>query len=194
MKLAFFDFDGTITKHDTFIEFAKFSLGRKRLYAAVLKNSWCLCLWKIGLVSNAGAKQRLFSTLYKGKKYEWFKNCGILFKKEIDRNLNHNIIQRIKQHKNKGHIVVIVSASMPEWIQPWASENGVDAVIGTKIEVDGEGIITGKFLTDNCCGEEKVARIKDMFPNICDFETWGYGDSSGDNQMLEMVTHATRVK
>lgn len=194
MKLAFFDFDGTITKRDTFIEFAKFSLGKKILYMAILKNGFHLAMWKLGVNSNSKAKQRLFSTLFKGKEYEWFKNRGTEFKEIIDSFINTNIVNRLRQHKAEGHNVVIVSASVPEWIYPWAKANGIDSVIGTEINVDKNGIITGEFQTPNCHGEEKINRIRAMFPHIDGCETWGYGDSNGDNQMLNMVTHATRVK
>lgn len=190
MKVAFFDFDGTITKHDTFIKFAKFSLGKKNFYSAIVKNSLHLAMWKLGLFSNSKAKQRLFSTLYKGKEYEWFKASGIKFKEIIDSDLRPDVINKIRQHKADGHAVVIVSASIPEWIYPWASANGVDAVIGTEIEIDKRGIITGEFLTPNCYGEEKVNRIRAMYPDVEDCESWGYGDSAGDRQMLGMVNHA----
>ena len=65
MKIAFFDFDGTLTRHDTFIGFAKFSVGRWAFYKAFLKSIPILCLWKLGLKSNSDAKQTLFSHLYK---------------------------------------------------------------------------------------------------------------------------------
>lgn len=194
MKIAFFDFDGTITKRDTFIEFAKYSLGKRRLFAAILKNCFHLSMWKLGIISNSEAKQRLFSTLFNGRDYEWFKNCGANFKKAIDMNINENVVNKLHKHKIEGHVVIIVSASMPEWICPWATANGIDAVIATEIEVDNNGIITGKFLTPNCHGEEKAIRIRSMFPHIDECESWGYGDSIGDNQMLNMVTHAMRVK
>lgn len=194
MKIAFFDFDGTITRHDTFIEFAKFSLGKNRLFTAILKNCFHLTIWKLGIISNSKAKQRLFSTLFKGKDYEWFKNCGNKFREIINNDLTPDIINRLRQHKADGHTIVIVSASMPEWICPWANTNGVNAVIATEIEVDNNGLITGEFFSPNCYGEEKVIRIRSMFPNVDEYESWGYGDSVGDNQMLNMVTHAMRVK
>ena len=102
MKVAFFDFDGTITKHDTFIKFAKFSLGKKSFYSAIVKNSLHLAMWKLGLLSNSKAKQRLFSTLYKGKEYEWFKASGIKFKEIIAVSYTHlkNIIA-LQKHRTR---------------------------------------------------------------------------------------------
>lgn len=194
MKFVFFDFDGTITKRDTFIEFAKFSLGKKYLFRAIVKNSLNLILWKLGLRSNSRTKQQLFSTLYKGMEYERFKVAGVRFKEIIESQLRPDALNKIRKHKTEGHTVVIVSASIPEWIAPWASANGIDMVIGTEIEVDTRGIITGKFISPNCYGEEKAKRIRTIFPDIDNCESWGYGDSAGDNYMLEMVTHPLRVK
>lgn len=194
MGIAFFDFDGTITKHDSFIEFAKFSLGRKRLYTAIVRNSLHLALWKLGFLTNSKAKQKLFSTLFKGKEYAWFKSCGVKFKGIIKRDLNPDILYKIQQHKEAGHKVVIVTASIPEWIYPWATETGIDAVLGTEIEIDKEGFITGNFRMPNCHGIEKVNRIKALYPDIADIESWGYGDSDGDIPMLNLVRHPTRLK
>lgn len=189
MKIAFFDFDGTITKHDTFIEFAKFCLGRKKLVKAILKNIVWIILWKMGVILNSDAKHRLFRTLYKGKSYDWFKQCCINFKEIINKDLNLDILRILELHKEEGHTVVIVSASIKEWIFPWAKENGVNHVIATEIEIDNNGILTGNFITPNCYGIEKVNRLSKLFPNVYDYETWGYGDSKGDEQMLNIVTH-----
>ncbi len=194
MGIAFFDFDGTITKHDSFIEFAKFSLSRKCLYSAIVKNSLHLTLWKLGVLTNSEAKQKLFSALFKGKEYAWFKSRGVEFKEIIKNDLNQNILYEIRQHQEAGHKVVIVTASIPEWIYPWATEIGIDTVLGTEIEVNKKGFITGKFRTPNCHSIEKVNRIKALYPDIADIETWGYGDSDGDTPMLNLVRHATKVK
>lgn len=194
MKVAFFDFDGTITNHDSFILFSVFCLGRKALLKGILKNSFNLILWKLGYKSNSQVKQLLFSTLFKGKNYNWFKTCGIQFKNLIKRDLNPIIYNNLKSHLESNHKVVIVSASIPEWITPWASEIGIELVLGTEIETDNNGIITGSFRTPNCYGMEKVNRIKAAFPNLTNIETWGYGDSVGDKQMLDLVCHPVKVK
>lgn len=193
MKIAFFDFDGTLTHHDTFIRFAKFSVGKTAFYKALIKSIPMLCLWKLGLKSNSDAKQTLFSYLYKGIDYGWFKKLGYAFAPMIDNDSRSEIIDILKKHKQEGHKIVIVSASIAAWIRPWAESYGIADVISTEVEKDKHGKLTGRFKTKNCYGAEKVSRIRAAFPDIDNIETWGYGDSSGDEAMLSIVSHPTRV-
>lgn len=193
MKVAFFDFDGTLTRHDTFIEFAKFSVGNFTFIMAFLKSVPSLILWKLGIRSNSTAKQTLFAHLYKGMDYTKFKEQGRSFSQKIDCDVRPDMIDILNFHKQEGHKTVVVSASIEEWIRPWAETWGIEEVVATKVEVDDSGKLTGRFLTLNCHGEEKVARIKQLIPQIYNCESWAYGDSSGDDAMLALVNHPTRV-
>ncbi|MDE7437845.1 MAG: haloacid dehalogenase-like hydrolase [Muribaculaceae bacterium] len=193
MKIAFFDFDGTLTRHDTFIRFAKFSVGKMAFYKALIKSIPVICLWKLGLKSNSDAKQTLFSHLYKGMDYGWFKKLGYAFAPMIDNDSRPEIIEILKQHQRDGRKIIIVSASIADWIKPWAESYGIECVIGTEVEKDKHGRITGRFKTKNCHGAEKVSRIRELYPEIDTFETWAYGDSSGDDAMLSIVNHPNRV-
>lgn len=193
MKISFFDFDGTLTRHDTFIEFAKFARGNLLFIKALIKTLPVLLLWKMGLRSNSYAKQTLFSNLYKGMDYKLFCQWGEKFKDRIDRDLKSEVVEILDAQINQGHKVVIVSASMKEWIAPWARERDVQ-VISTEVEVDSAGRLTGRFSIPNCHGAEKAVRIGKAFSDIEECETWAYGDSSGDDAMLAMVDHPVRVR
>lgn len=193
MKIAFFDFDGTLTHHDSFIGFAKFSVGRAALFKALAMSVPILCLWKLGLKNNSEAKQTLFSKLYRGMSHSEFKKLGISYISQIESDLRLDIIDMMHWHKRKGDRLVIVSASIGDWIRPWAETVGVDEVIATEAEVDNEGRLTGRFLTKNCHGEEKANRIRRAMPNVGECETWAYGDSSGDTDMLALVNHPNKV-
>ncbi len=193
MKIAFFDFDGTLMRHDSFIKFAKFSVGKKALIFSLMKSVPILILWKLGFKNNSEAKQTLFSHLYRGISYSRFKEFCQAYVSSIDSDIRPEIIMIKNNHKSEGHKVIIVSASIGDWIRPWARCNGVDDVIATEVEVDNFGNLTGRFSTPNCHGAEKATRIKKSLPAIEDFETWAYGDSSGDNAMLALVTHPNKV-
>lgn len=193
MNIAFFDFDGTLTHHDTFIEFAKFSVGKRAFYKAFLKSIPTLCLWKLGMKSNSDAKQRLFAFLYKGMTHSHFQELGNLFVQYINSDRRDDTFDILTQHKRQGHSIIVVSASIGDWIRPWATINGIDNVIATEVEIDKSNRLTGRFATKNCYGKEKANRIQQQFLEIADYETWGYGDSSGDNEMLALVNHPHRI-
>lgn len=193
MKITFFDFDGTLTHHDTFIGFAKYCVGKVEFYKAFIKSIPMLCLWKLRFKSNSDTKQKLFSYLYKGMEYRRFKRYGYAYAPWIEDDLRTEIIEILKHHKRDGHKIIIVSASIDEWIRPWAESHGIDYIISTEIEKDKHGKLTGRFKTKNCHGVEKVTRIKELFPDLEIHETWGYGNSSDDDSMLSIVNHPNRV-
>jgi len=191
--IAFFDFDGTITCHDTFITFGRFALGDVQFIRGLLTASPWLVLWKLGLMSNARAKEKLFGFLFKGMEEEKFRSLADAFIEKIDNDLRAGTMAMLRLHQAQAHRVAIVSASIDTWIWPWAKRHGINCVIATKTEVDGEGRLTGHFATPNCHGEEKVRRIKAMFGGLEDVETYAYGDSSGDDAMLQFVKNPKRV-
>lgn len=193
-KIAFFDFDGTITRHDTFISFAKYALGAPRFYLKLLLSAPWLAAWKGGLISNSAAKQRLFTNLFRGMPGSRFNELCRAFAIVIDRDLRPDTMRRLNAHIEAGHYVAIVSASPAAWILPWAQSHGVNEVIATGIETDPvSNCLTGRFSTPNCHGAEKVTRIRARFPNFDQAETWAYGDSSGDDCMLSAATHAEKL-
>ena len=66
-KIYLFDFDGTLTTRDTFLEFIKYSKGTFLLILSFLLFSPLLILMKLHLYNNGKAKQKLFSFYYKGE-------------------------------------------------------------------------------------------------------------------------------
>jgi hypothetical protein len=60
--------------------------------------------------------------------------------------------------------------------------------ISTKLEVKN-GVLTGRFSTLNCNGQEKVIRIKEKYDLIIYDEIHVFGNSKGDFPMLDLGTH-----
>ena len=86
-SIAAFDFDGTLTCKDTFLEFIAFVFGRKKLYLSLALFSPILLLMKLGLYPNWKAKQLIYSWLFKGMDYDYFCNLGESFSEEIKKQL-----------------------------------------------------------------------------------------------------------
>lgn len=192
--IALFDFDGTITVGDTFISFARYAVGCKAFAKAFIRALPWLVAWKVRMISNSAAKQRLFSLLYRGMPIEVFQSKCAGFAALIDSDLKVVTMQAVERHKRSGHQVVIVSASVEDWIRPWAASHGLQQVIGTQIEVDSSGCLTGRFVSPNCHGPEKVTRIHRAIPDLAGCEVWAYGDSAGDEPMLALADHPVHVR
>ena len=185
-KIALFDFDGTITTDDSLLKFIRFVVGDRRFLLGLVVLSPMLVLYKLKLIPNYKAKQKMLSWFFKGMSKEAFLKVANEYSLvHIDKILRPKAIEKINWHKNQGHKVVVVSASIEFWLRPWCEKNGLE-LIATKLEIKDD-IVTGKLLSKNCYGVEKVNRIKEIY-NLKDFEyIYSYGDSSGDKQMLELA-------
>lgn len=190
-QIAVFDFDGTITRKDTLIEFLHSTHGN-RFYLRFASLLPMLLLYKIGLIRNDRAKQIILRNFYKGWPIERFDQACADFVQSI--RIRPMAIASLQKHLSNGDSVVIVSASPENWVRIWALANGVEMVLGTQLEVDDDKRITGRFTSPNCYGAEKVHRLCKTFPQLlCDrsaIHLTAYGDSRGDRELLAFADSA----
>jgi HAD superfamily hydrolase (TIGR01490 family) len=188
MKIvAAFDFDGTITNKDTLLEFISYTKGKKKLYRGLIKFLPYLILMKLKLYPNWKLKEIIFSYYFKGISLNQFNEWGENFSIKISSIVRPKAVLAIENHLKNGDNVIIISASIENWIIPWAKKIGLINVLSTKIEVDKTGKLTGKFLTKNCYGLEKVKRLIEIYPNKESFELIAYGDSNGDKELIKFA-------
>lgn len=180
-----FDFDGTLTTKDTLLEIIRFSCGTKRLLWGAMIYMPMLMLMKLKLYPNWKAKQKVFSFFFKGMSISDFnKTCKdfALFNRKL---LRPQGLDMIRKAINEGSRVIIVSASIDNWVRPFFSEFGDKILVAcTQIDVRNDKL-TGKFLTMNCYGREKVKRIERAFPYRKSYELIAFGDTEGDKAMLD---------
>lgn len=194
-RYAFFDFDGTLIRGDSLGLFARFAVGTAAFQKAIFLSLPKIMAWKTGIISNSEAKEYLFGKLFGGMSYADFQRYGEGFSKVIESRQKPDSVRRLREHVAAGDTVAIVTASMAEWIAPWASGYGVETLLTTVPEVDPvSNRLTGRFLGANCHGEEKARRIRAHFGPLDDAEVWAYGDSAGDDAMLRLADHPCRIK
>jgi phosphatidylglycerophosphatase C len=185
--LALFDFDGTITRKDTFVEFIRFKAGLPKLVAGFVLLSPVLVLYKLKLIRNWRAKEMMFGFFFKGFPVEEFRKLGEDFaKRELPSLIRPSALAKIREHQAAGHRIFIVTASAAEWIKPWSDQFSIN-VLGTAWEAK-DGVLTGKIKGRNCYGPEKNVRILECI-NPSEYESIAvYGDTSGDREMLTLGT------
>ena len=179
-KIVAFDFDGTLTTKDTLIEFIRYACGTGAFVKGFLRYAHLLVLMKLGLYPNWKAKQKVFSYFFEGMKIEEFDGLCQRFAKDNQHLLRPKGIEAIQQALDKGAEVLIVSASIDNWVKAFFNTL---CVVGTQIEIK-DGLLTGRFLTKNCYGQEKVNRILALYPNRSEYHLTAYGDSRGDKELL----------
>lgn len=191
MKQVFaFDFDGTLTTRDTLIAFIRYACGTPRFLFGFLLHAPFLVLMKLRLYSNGKAKQRVFSWFFKGMPIETFDTLCQDFARTHRHLLRPDTVRVLEQALAEGAEVLIVSASIDNWVQPFFPSV---TVLGTQVEVI-DGCLTGRFLTPNCYGQEKVRRILAIHPDRSSYHLTAYGDSRGDRELLAFADEAHMVR
>ena len=190
MKQVFaFDFDGTLTTRDTLIAFIRYACGTPRFLFGFLLHAPLLVLMKLRFYSNGKAKQRVFSWFFKGMPIETFDTLCQDFARTHRHLLRPDTVRVLEQALAEGAEVLIVSASIDNWVQPFFPSV---TVLGTQVEVI-DGCLTGRFLTPNCYGQEKVRRILAIHPDRSSYHLTAYGDSRGDRELLTFADEAHMV-
>jgi len=184
--LALFDFDGTLYRKDSLIEFTRFAKGETAFYKGMLMILPDLIGLKLNLLGNEKVKSRFLTYFFKGMEVGRFQSLAKNFAtQKIAKDLNPKVFSEFTKHLVSGHEVYIISASAAEWIVPWSDEYGV-TVIGTQLEIY-ESKLTGALASKNCYGMEKVTRIRE----VLDIESFAtikvYGKGKGDYELLQLA-------
>ena len=96
--VATFDFDGTITRKDTLLEFIKFVKGAPALYGGLLRYAPLLVAYKLGVYPNWKVKQKFFSHFFRQMPYDEFCRWGERFAGSVDQMIKHLVFEKLLQH------------------------------------------------------------------------------------------------
>ncbi len=186
-QIAFFDFDGTITTKDSFLEFIKYQKGIVGFCVGFLLNSPFLVAYKIGIISNQFAKERVMRFFFGKMQVEKFQvACDAFSDNAIPPLIRQKALLEIKKLQESGVEVVIVSASAENWLNKWCATQGVSLLATRMQQINGR--ITGKIEGFNCHGEEKVRRVHEVYDLSEYSKIYCYGDTKGDKPMLGLAT------
>ena len=178
-RVNVYDFDGTIYNGDSSVDIYFFLLKRyPKLIAYFPKQILGMVRYKLHLSSKEEMKEMYFSFL-KGVQTDK------TFVDDFWKQNQNKIKEWYLNQKRKDD--VIISASPEFLLKPICDILGIDNLIATKVELS-----SGKFLSKNCQGVEKVVRFKESFSEA-EIEAF-YSDSKSDIYMAKLATKAFRVK
>lgn len=187
-SVVVFDFDGTLTVRDTLPCLLR-GLARSRwhyLCSFVACSPW-LIAYKLRLVEGGKAKERLVSRFVKGMtRAEFETRCKEIACEHREALLRNDVMEQLKAHVAQGTVVYVCSANFNTWVESFLTPIAVP-VVATGLE-ERDGVLTGRFSTPNCNGEQKWERMKTL---IADGSLEVYGDSKGDAALMShaQVTH-----
>ncbi len=190
VEVAAFDFDGTLTRHDTLLPYLWRSLGWPRFLGALVLSAPWLIAYAVGLMSNHRAKARLLQVSLGGRTLEEVGQWSADFVEQyLPSQWNSHTMEQLARHQRLGHLCVLVSASPGIYLHAAGQVLKLHAVLCTELETAG-GRLTGRMLTSNCHGEEKVLRLRAWLAEHVGQKPMilhAYGDTRGDVPMLNLA-------
>ena len=192
-KLAIFDVDYTITKRETLVEFYFFMLKKNPKYIKYLPKSLFSSLFYVFKIYDASKAKKTFIRFIDGIEENEMKIIvKEFYEKRLSKILYKDAIDTIKEMKNKGYKIYLISASAEFYLSELYNIKEVDKVIGTRF-IKENGLHRNQMLGENCKGEEKVKRLKEFLlkENIdVDFEnSYMFSDSLSDLPLFNLVGH-----
>jgi len=185
MSVAFFDFDGTLTTHDTIWPFALFLSEAGRGHAGDrLRLALSLLRLKLRFSSNHAFKQDYARILLQGRDVKSIKALVERFHHErLTPLLNRQVRRALESHVVAGDAVYLVSSNFEFFLKPLEKPWGLSGVLATQAET-ADGLFTGRLSGRACEGPEKLSRAIDCLGESSVRASVAYGDSAGDKCLL----------
>jgi phosphatidylglycerophosphatase C len=185
-SLYLFDFDHTLIKGDSFFYFLKHTQKRRKLILGTIKFTPRLVGKLFGLGDLDKLKESIFNFFFSGISEKQFNNYCLSFVPILQKLENPETIGVIKSISKVEAIIVVASASVSNWILPWAKLHNINIVIATDVDCLN-GRLTGKFSTANCKGSEKKERIISRL-DVNEYDkVVAFGNLPDDKYMFELA-------
>jgi HAD superfamily hydrolase (TIGR01490 family) len=202
MKLAIFDYNGTIFPKET-LSFLLSEWYRQKYSRLKLLRVFLTLLplfLKYKLFGSSGEKEimevtavRKFTDIFIGMNkeeiIEYFKTAAL----SASEHNNRKILSEIRKLKDGGYHTILLSGAFELYIEEVAQELGIETVIGSEIFFKDNLYTEGNVKIIS--GSNKLANLKKLFTSdsIDWSESYAYADSYHDLELLESVGHPVAV-
>lgn len=201
MKLAIFDFDGTLLMKDTLPTLGREWLRQNKslftyikIYAAIIP---FLIFYKLKIMSRETMKKaamdrfdKLFTNMGKEDIEDFFQKAYPY----VRQHFNPQVIEEIKKAKLEGYHLVLLSGAYANLLNLVAQEFAVDTVIAVEITYKNN-IFDHEREVPFIDGQSKLALLKQRFANEeIDWQSsCSYGDSYSDLAVMAIVGQPVAV-
>lgn len=188
MNLALFDFDGTITRGDSWKPFMRLAAGPARKAAAYIALFPVGVGYYAGVVAGRTARPLFAHVAFRGVRAADVQTRGARYALDVlPETVRPRARQQLAWHRQNGDRIVVVSGSLAVYVRPWCEREGLDC-IATELE-EREGYLTGRYLGGECTGVEKALRIRRAYDLSRYDQIYAYGDTAEDQEMLDLAGH-----
>jgi phosphatidylglycerophosphatase C len=193
MPIAIFDLDGTITHRDTLFPLVLRQLAKRPWQLARLLMLAPAVVRFAFDHDRAALKQSLLRSTLRGMDREELLRTSQAFVSDtIDKRCFADALATVRRHREQGHYLVLMSASVDFYVPEFGRQLGFDQVISTGVAWNGDRL-DGTLTTANRRGEEKARCFRELVAERNDTHTFAYGNSDSDLPHLVLARHGLLV-
>jgi HAD superfamily hydrolase (TIGR01490 family) len=198
-RAAFFDLDKTLIPGSSLFLLARGAYERDMFRVRdLLRFAWGQAMFRLRGEHRAGMDMSRQSTLEfvagrrKSELLEWGKEIA---EERIIPRVYGDIVSVVEDHRDRGDLTFLVTATPIELAQTIAEELGMTGAIATVSEVDENGFYTGRLVGAVMHGLEKAKAVAELASErgIELAECAAYSDSINDLPLLESVGYPHAV-
>src|SRR5690349_2673846 len=187
MPIAFFDLDGTITHRDTLFPLVLRKLAQRPLHLARLLLVVPAVVRFAFVRDRAALKQSLLRATLRGiRRAELDAHSTAFVSDTIAHRCFRDALTAIRRHREQGHYLVLMSASVDFYVPEFARQLGFDQAISTGVAWNGDRL-DGTLTTANRRGDEKARCLQAVVAERNDPNTFAYGNSDSDLPHLKLA-------
>lgn len=202
MRVAIFDFDGTLYAEETFKllmnhlkEHSIYKSKFKRFYRSIIPPYMANKL-KIYPTSKMKARSmQLYLEAFKGLSRSEMDTYFDELKDNIQKDFNLEVVTRLEKHQSENIHILLVSGAYTQFLHRVTAGISFNQIIGTDIPYR-ENRIDTKTKINHVNGREKVKGILEALQGQqIDWEnSYAYGDSFSDLPVLDLVGNPVAVR
>lgn len=189
-RAALFDMDRTLVSEHTSRLFTHYrrQLGEQGRLDSLRVGYW-LMLYTLGFV-NAPRVARAALAEYRGTlEQDMALRCREWFPTWVRPHISEAARATVERHRQAGDTLAIVTGSTRYSASLLAEELGIESVICSSVEIDGEGRFTGEVIEPLCLGVGKVTLTREFLEarGLSLKKSTFYSDSMTDEPLLSLV-------
>jgi phosphatidylglycerophosphatase C len=195
VRLAVFDLDGTITRHDSLGPYALGFVVRNRPWRlpALLLVLPALLRYAAGSIDRGELKSAFIRATLGGCRREELERWTATFVETlVARGVFPKALEAVEAHARAGDHLVLLSASTDLYVPAIAHALGFREVICTGVRWDGDRL-DGALTTPNRRGEEKARCVAALLAGHPGIQSAAYGNAASDLAHLKLVERGVLV-
>lgn len=188
---AFFDIDRTLIEVNSGRLWVEYLWRNGKIsFPYAMRSAWWLAKYWLSALDYEGVTAEVVRA-YSGQRVDELEaEVRSWFDKEVAPKICREAREAVDEHRNKGHILVVLTSGSQFSAKPLQEELGIDHLVCTEVEVV-DGKLTGRYFPPTAYGSGKLSRAREFSvrEGIDLSRSYFYSDSYTDRPMFEAVGH-----